>query len=151
MKRGARALMAKHGKNGKLAIIDFGDLTNSQLINEIAIAMTYASYDKKNPLDSASIVLNAYNKIIKLTDQEISIIYYLMAAKLCISVCNSAYSKKVNPKNTYALVSEKNAWSMLKYLIKTSSSSDLQKRLLITFIPYCSNNFCTITPSSNHV
>jgi 4-aminobutyrate aminotransferase-like enzyme/Ser/Thr protein kinase RdoA (MazF antagonist) len=107
-------------KNGKLAIIDFGDLTNSQLINEIAIAMTYASYDKKNPLDSASIVLNAYNKIIKLTDQEISIIYYLMAAKLCISVCNSAYSKKVNPKNTYALVSEKNAWSMLKYLIKTS-------------------------------
>lgn len=107
-------------KNGKLAIIDFGDLTNSQLVNEIAIAMTYASYDKKRPLYSASTVLKAYDKIIKLTDQEISIIYYLMAAKLCISVCNSAYSKKVNPKNKYALISEKNAWKMLKYLITIS-------------------------------
>lgn len=107
-------------KNGKLAIIDFGDLTNSQLVNEIAIAMTYASYDKKRPLYSASTVLKAYNKIIKLTDQEISIIYYLMAAKLSISVCNSAYSKKINPKNKYALISEKSAWRMLKYLIKIS-------------------------------
>ena len=82
--------------------------------------MTYASYDKNRPLDLASKVLKAYNKIIKLTDQEISIIYYLMAAKLCISVCNSAYSKKVNPKNKYALISEKNAWKMLKYLITIS-------------------------------
>ena len=43
-----------------------------------------------------------------------------MAAKLCISVCNSAYSKKINPSNKYALISEKNAWKMLRYLVKIS-------------------------------
>jgi len=107
-------------KNKELGIIDFGDLTESQLVNEVAICMTYASYDKLNPLYYASLVLKSYNKIIRLTDTEVSLIYYLMAAKLCISVCNSAYSKKVNPKNKYALISEKSAWSMLKYLIKIS-------------------------------
>ena len=107
-------------KNKDLGIIDFGDLTESQLVNEVAICMTYASYDKEKPLDSASLVLKSYNKIIRLTDTEVSLIYYLMAAKLCISVCNSAYSKKLNPENKYALISEKSAWKMLKYLIKIS-------------------------------
>ncbi len=107
-------------KNKQLGIIDFGDLTKSQLVNEVAVCMTYASYDKKDPLYSASLVLKSYNKILKLTDIEVSLIYYLMTAKLCISVCNSAYSKKVNPKNKYALISEKNAWRMLKYLITIS-------------------------------
>jgi ethanolamine-phosphate phospho-lyase len=107
-------------KNKELGIIDFGDLTESQLVNEVAISMTYASYDKEKPLSSASLVLKSYNKIMRLTDTEVSLIYYLMAAKLCISVCNSAYSKKINPKNKYALISEKSAWRMLKYLIKIS-------------------------------
>ncbi len=107
-------------RENKLSIIDFGDLTKSQLINEVAVTLTYASYNSKNPLDSASIVLKSFNKIIKLTDKEISLLYYLISAKLCISVCNSAYSKKVNPENKYALVSEKKAWKMLRFLVKTS-------------------------------
>ena len=82
--------------------------------------MTYVSYTQENPLENASIILKSYNEVIKLTDIEISLLYYLMAAKLCISVCNSAYSKKINPSNKYALISEKNAWKMLRYLVKIS-------------------------------
>ena len=106
--------------NKKIAVIDFGDLAKTQLVNEVAIAMVYASYSKENPLENALIILKSYYEIIKLTDTEISLLYYLMAAKLCISVCNSAYSKKINPKNKYALISENKAWKMLRYLIKTS-------------------------------
>ena len=80
-------------KNKKVSIIDFGDLAKTQLVNEIATAMTYVSYTQENPLENASIILKSYNEVIKLTDIEISLLYYLMAAKLCISVCNSAYSK----------------------------------------------------------
>ena len=107
-------------KNKKVSIIDFGDLAKTQLVNEIATAMTYVSYTQENPLENASIILKSYNEVIKLTDIEISLLYYLMAAKLCISVCNSAYSKKINPSNKYALISEKNAWKMLRYLVKIS-------------------------------
>ena len=107
-------------KNKKVSIIDFGDLAKTQLVNEIATAMTYVSYTQEKPLENASIILKSYNEVIKLTDIEISLLYYLMAAKLCISVCNSAYSKKINPSNKYALISEKNAWKMLRYLVKIS-------------------------------
>ena len=106
-------------RNGEVSsIIDFGDLVYSPLINEIATAITYASYDKENPLVWASIILESYNKELPILESEIKILYYLIGAKLCISLCNSAHSKKINPENVYAFSSEKSAWKMLnKWLL----------------------------------
>ena len=94
-------------------IIDFGDLAHTFLINELAIAITYGCYDKENPLEWAVILIKAYHQILPLEEKELKILYYLIAARLCISVCNSAHARKVDPKNTYTSVSEKSAWSML--------------------------------------
>ena len=100
--------------NGKISgIIDFGDLAYSPLINELAVALTYACYGKENPLEWASIILKSYHNILPIEEKEIQVLYYLIAARLCISVCNSAHSKKENPNNEYASVSEKSAWKML--------------------------------------
>jgi len=95
-------------------IIDFGDLTYSPLINEVAIALTYSFYDKENPLEWTADFLNAYHQIIPLESKELEILYYLIAARLCISVCQSAHARKVDPKNNYASISEKSAWSTLR-------------------------------------
>jgi 4-aminobutyrate aminotransferase-like enzyme/aminoglycoside phosphotransferase (APT) family kinase protein len=95
-------------------IIDFGDCCYSPLINEVAIALTYICYDKENPLDWTADFLNAYQKIIPLESKELEILYYLIAARLCISVCQSAHSRTVNPENSYASISEKAAWSTLR-------------------------------------
>jgi len=101
-------------KNGEVSgIIDFGDLAHSLLINELAIAITYACYDKENPLKWASIILKSYNSKLPIEEKEIKVLYYLIAARLVISVCNSAHSKKTDPQNTYASSSEKSAWKML--------------------------------------
>lgn len=106
-------------KDGKVSgLIDFGDLAYSPLINELAVAITYACYDKKDPLKWASIILNAYNSQLPLEDNEIKVLYYLIAARLVISVCNSAHSNKVDPQNTYATSSEKKAWDMLYLWLK---------------------------------
>jgi 4-aminobutyrate aminotransferase-like enzyme/Ser/Thr protein kinase RdoA (MazF antagonist) len=94
-------------------IIDFGDLAHSFLINELAIAITYACYDKGNPLDWAVIILKSYHEQLPLKEEEIKVLYYLIAARLCISVCNSAHAKKTDPDNSYASVSEQSAWKML--------------------------------------
>jgi len=94
-------------------IIDFGDLTHSLLINELAVAITYSCYDKENPLEWASILLKSYHEILLVEEKELEVLYYLIAARLCISVCISAYSRKENPNNEYAFVSEKFAWQML--------------------------------------
>ena len=101
-------------RNGEVSsIIDFGDLVYSPLINEVAIAMTYASYDKENPLDWALIVLESYNDVIPVLEIEIKILYYLIAARLCVSLCNGAHSKKTNPENHYAFSSEESGFEML--------------------------------------
>lgn len=108
-------------KGGRVSgLIDFGDLAYSPLINEVAVALTYACYDKESPLEWVPPLLAAYHKVLPLEEREIKILYYLIAARLCISVCNSAYAKKANPDNTYATVSETYAWNMLYKWLATN-------------------------------
>ena len=105
---------------GVTGVIDFGDIAHTQLVNEVAIAMTYGAYDKHDPITNSSYILSSYHKKLPLNNDEISILYYLITAKLCMSVCNSAHSRKINPDNKYAFISEKNAWKTLKKFIKYS-------------------------------
>ena len=127
--------------NGKVSgIIDFGDLVYSALVNELAVAITYACYDKKNPLEWASIILKSYHKVLAIEEIEISVLYYLIAARLCTCLINSSHSRIINPDNKYAQISEKPAWKMLR-------------RWLITNPELAENNFrCAINlPVKNPV
>ncbi len=101
--------------NAVSGLIDFGDLAHSPLINELAIAITYACYDKTEPLEWAINIIKGYHKVLPLEQKELDLLYYLnlIAGRLCTSVCNSAHAKKVDPENVYASSSEKNAWNML--------------------------------------
>lgn len=101
-------------------IIDFGDVTHTPLINELAIAITYGIYDKENPLEWAIYLITSYHEVLPLEEKELSILYYLISARLCISVTQSAHSRKVNPANEYASISEKNAWALLHKWITIS-------------------------------
>ena len=94
-------------------IIDFEDLSYTPLIYELAVTIAYACLYVDEPLEWASIIIKSYHNVLPLEEKEITILYYLIAARLCISVCNSAHSKKVNPDNLYALMSEKPAWQLL--------------------------------------
>lgn len=100
-------------QNQVCGLIDFGDCCYSHRINELAIAITYACYDKEHPLEWAVIVLEAYHKVTPLEAREVDILYYLVAARLCTSVCNSAHARKIAPENDYTAVSERHAWQML--------------------------------------
>ena len=103
-------LMKKDRVSG---FIDFGDLAHSYLINEVAIAATYLSYDKEQPLPWIASFLAAYHQILPLEKQEIEILYYLIAGRLCTSICNAANSRLRQPDNEYAGSSEEHAWSLL--------------------------------------
>ncbi|WP_297794915.1 aminotransferase class III-fold pyridoxal phosphate-dependent enzyme [uncultured Eudoraea sp.] len=101
--------------NNEIAgIIDFGDMCHSWLINELAIALTYIMMNKESPLECAFPVIQAYNKVLPLKLLELDILYYLVAARLCTSVCNSAYAKTIKPKSDYITISEKPAWDLLR-------------------------------------
>ena len=99
--------------NDVTGIIDFGDLCYTPLINELAITIAYACLYVDNPIKWAEIIVKSYNEVLPLKDKEISVLYYLIAARLCVSVCNSAYSRINEPENTYTAISEKLAWNFL--------------------------------------
>ncbi|AUC83257.1 aminotransferase class III-fold pyridoxal phosphate-dependent enzyme [Lacinutrix sp. Bg11-31] len=106
-------------KNNSISgLIDFGDLAHSPLINEVAIAITYACYDKDEPLAWAIHFIKGYHSILPLEQKELDILYYLIAGRLCTSVCNSAHAKKIDPENVYASVSEENAWNTLNKWVR---------------------------------
>ena len=74
-------------------IIDFGDMCYSYLVNELAIAITYVMFNNENPLQSGSWLVQAYNKVLPLKKNEIEILYYLIGARLAMSLWNSSWYK----------------------------------------------------------
>ncbi len=94
-------------------IIDFGDMCHSWLINELAVAITYVMLGKDDPLETAAHVIKGYHELFALKENELDILYYLVAARLCTSVCNSAFSKTQKPESEYITISEKPAWKLL--------------------------------------
>ncbi len=95
-------------------IIDFGDSSYSILINELAVAITYAVLGKEDPIEWAKPIIKGYSRIIPLTETEIDILYYLIAARLSISLCHSAYGRKMHPEHEYLTVSEKPVLALIK-------------------------------------
>lgn len=101
--------------NGRVTgIIDFGDMCATWLINEVAVALTYVMMHKSEPLKVGAYLLQGYHRVMPLQSQEIDLLYYLIAARLCTSVCNSAYAKRQRPDSTYITVSEKPAWELIR-------------------------------------
>ncbi len=102
-------------KDGKVSgIIDFGDMCHSWVVNEIAVAITYVMMEKENPLEIASEVIEGYCELFPLEEIELKVLYYLVAGRLCTSVCNSAYSKTLKPDSEYITISERPAWRLLR-------------------------------------
>ncbi|UFH45200.1 aminotransferase class III-fold pyridoxal phosphate-dependent enzyme [Flavobacterium galactosidilyticum] len=105
-------------KNHISGLIDFGDMVYTALINNLAIACTYAMLGEKDPLAVAASIVEGYHKSYALTEQEVDLLYYLIAARLCISVTQSAYNASLDSNNEHHFLTEKPAWELLNQLIQ---------------------------------
>jgi 4-aminobutyrate aminotransferase-like enzyme/Ser/Thr protein kinase RdoA (MazF antagonist) len=94
-------------------VIDFGDALYTETINELAIACAYACMYLPDPLEAATDVVRGYHQENALTEDEIAVLFPLIAARLMLTVANAAWNKHNEPENTYLLVSEKPAWDLL--------------------------------------
>jgi 4-aminobutyrate aminotransferase-like enzyme/Ser/Thr protein kinase RdoA (MazF antagonist) len=99
-------------------LIDFGDMVYTALINNLAVTCTYAMLNHNDALHAASLVVQGYHKAYPLTVQEVDLLYYLIAARLCISVTQSAYNASLKSDNAHHFITEKPAWDLLYTLIK---------------------------------
>lgn len=108
-------------QNGKVSgLIDFGDMVWSALINNLAVACTYAMLHTDDPISVASHIVKSYHQQYPLTVQETDILYYLIAARLCISVTQSAEKASHNSDNEHHFLTEQPAWKLLFQLLQTN-------------------------------
>lgn len=104
------------------SIIDFGDMLHTYTVNELAILIAYLIFNSKSPLDTASQIIKGYHAALQLTTTELEVLFYLIASRLTMSVCISAYQYSKNPDNEYLKISEQPAWEALEKLIGINPS-----------------------------
>ncbi len=97
-------------------LLDFGDLIDSCTVFEPAICVAYAILGKPDPVSAAAQVIGGYHATFALTEEELALLYDLVALRLCTSAALAAYRKMRFPEQTYLTVSEAPVWAALDRL-----------------------------------
>ena len=98
-------------------IIDFGDIVFSCTVCEAAIAAAYALLDQPDPLAAAAELVGGYHSAAPLQEAELDLLFYLICARLCISVIISSRQLALRPDNDYIAISQRPAWRALEKLL----------------------------------
>jgi len=101
-----------------IGIIDFGDMVYTFQSVEPAVGMAYIALKHNDPFKAIASMLKNYHSIFPLQENELASTIYLMCSRLCITVCMSAWRKKLFPNNQYLIISEISAWELLKMMKK---------------------------------
>ncbi len=99
-----------------VGVIDFGDTLYTHTINELAIAIAYASMDKPDPLAAAMSIVEGYHQQFPLQEAELEVLFPLICSRLLISVVVSAINRQEHPDNEYLQISDRPAWALLEKL-----------------------------------
>ncbi len=97
-------------------MIDFGDMVYGPTVADLAVALAYIMMGRDRPLDKATPVVRAYHGAFPLREAELGLLFPLIAARLCLSVCISWHQQKREPDNRHLSVSESGAWELLELL-----------------------------------
>lgn len=120
-------------------IIDFGDMSESYLINEVAIASCYVMMKADNPFKDILSLVQGFHNTLPLKKEELKILPELICTRICISLCNSAEKKANKTATDYTMVSERDGWELLKLWIETNPLSFAQN--LLDTCGFCSDEY----------
>jgi len=105
-------------KENIIGFIDFGDSIYAPVINDLAIALSYALMRSQNLYKSLQNIVGTYNEIYPLNYQEIYSLLGLIKSRLVITLVMAAKQRKKYPDNIYLSISENNAWDLISKLHK---------------------------------
>ena len=110
-------------------IIDFGDLTWTARVNDLAIAAAYQVADIDDPLAPACEMIAAYHEVLPLEPAEFDVLFDLIATRMAMTIVISSWRAARYPANRdYILRNNAAAWARLRRV--TTLSGD-QARLQI--------------------
>lgn len=100
--------------------VDFGDMLESWVVADLAVACAYALLGKADPVAAAAAIASGFHGVLPLTEDELEVLPDLVRARLAISVTMSACQSRESPDNEYLRVSERQAWDLLERLDSVS-------------------------------
>ena len=96
-------------------IIDFGDLTCRQRVNDLAITAAYQVADDDDPLTPACEMIAAYHAMLPLEPAELRVLFDLIATRMAMTLVISSWRAAIYPANrTYILRNNAAAWARLQ-------------------------------------
>ncbi|MBN9234973.1 MULTISPECIES: aminotransferase class III-fold pyridoxal phosphate-dependent enzyme [Phyllobacteriaceae] len=99
-----------------VGLIDFGDALHAPLIAEVAVACAYAILDTEDPIGAAAKLAAGFHAEYPLREEEVDLLFDLIAMRLVTSVTLSALRRQQTGDNPYLAISEAPAWRMLRRL-----------------------------------
>jgi Ser/Thr protein kinase RdoA (MazF antagonist) len=102
-------------QTGKIAgVIDFGDMTRSPLIIDLAVAAAYQLGEGDDPLAGALPMIAGYHSTLPLLDKEMDLLIDLIRTRLITSLLIGSYRSILFPENReYLLISQRAARNAL--------------------------------------
>jgi hydroxylysine kinase len=106
---------------GVAGIIDFGDLTWTARINDLAIATAYQVADIDDPLAPACEVIAAYHAVLPLEQAEFDVLFDLITTRMAMTIVISSWRAARYPANrNYILRNNGAAWARLCRMTRLS-------------------------------
>lgn len=99
-------------------LIDFGDMAFSARVHDIAIALAYSLNAENTPVECAKSFVSGYHDVNPLSKLEVSLLYYLIAARLSTIIIQAARKSHAQPDSDYHQISAEPARKLLKAWIK---------------------------------
>ncbi len=109
-------VLVDSGATRVVSLIDFGDMVESWLAVEPAVAMTYAMLGHDDPLQAAEALLGGYHEILPLRADEIAALPDLIGMRLGMSLSICAHQKRLEPDNEYLAIDEADCRALLESL-----------------------------------
>ena len=109
-------------------IIDFGDLTSTARVNDLAIAAAYQVADSNDPFAAPCELIAAYHAVTPLDPVEFDLLPDLIATRLVMTVVISSWRAVRHPENRdYILRNNNAAWARLSRITKLSRAQVTQQ------------------------
>ena len=111
------------------SIIDFGDTCFSFRIADLAITCTYAMQFEEDIVDCMTNILRGYHQENPLQIEEVKVLYAFVMGRLCQSILMANKAIRLNPANTYILVSQEAVRRLIRRLDAMDSDAITQQFL----------------------
>jgi hydroxylysine kinase len=97
-------------------VLDFGDMVHTPLVNDVAVGASY-QLGSSVPWATALEFIAAYHEVSPLTQEELSVLYYLIATRFVVTVTITGWRAARYPQNSaYILKNNAGAWAGLQFL-----------------------------------